>query len=67
MSKDRSTADMTKRDFIKKATYVVPAVLTLKAAPAFAAAGSGSNGGKYKKVSKKRYKKAYKSYKKDDN
>jgi hypothetical protein len=57
MSKDPAYGDMTKREFIKKATYVVPTVLTLAAAPSFASAGSGSNGykngkGKTKKVKK---------------
>jgi len=33
-----------KRAFLKKAAYVVPAVLTLKAMPSFASAGSGYNG-----------------------
>jgi hypothetical protein len=32
-----------RRDFVKKAAYAVPVVLTLKAMPAFAAAGSGKN------------------------
>jgi hypothetical protein len=30
----------TRRDFVKKAAYVAPAVLTLKAAPAYAKSGS---------------------------
>ena len=34
--------DLTKREFVKKAAYVVPAVLTLAAAPSFASAGSNS-------------------------
>jgi hypothetical protein len=38
---------LTKRQFVKKAAYVVPAVLTLAAAPSFAAACS--NGRKTKK------------------
>ena len=32
-----------RRDFIKKAAYAVPMILTLKALPAFAAAGSGAS------------------------
>ena len=32
--------DTSRRGFIKKAGYVVPAILTLGAAPAFAGAGS---------------------------
>ena len=31
----------SKRDFLKKAAYVAPAILTLKAMPAFAGSGSG--------------------------
>jgi hypothetical protein len=33
-----------KRDFLKKAAYVAPAILTLTAIPSFASAGSGSPG-----------------------
>src|SRR5919106_1671170 len=32
---------MRRREFIKKTAYAVPVILTLKAVPAFAAAGSG--------------------------
>ena len=31
----------SRRDFLKKATYVAPAVLTLKAVPSYAGTGSG--------------------------
>jgi len=31
----------SRRAFVKRAAYVAPAILTLKAAPAFAKAGSG--------------------------
>ena len=31
-----------RREFIQKAAYAVPVILTLKAMPAFAAAGSGN-------------------------
>jgi hypothetical protein len=31
----------SKREFIKKAMYVAPAILTLKAIPSFASSGSG--------------------------
>jgi len=41
-SGDVSPTDTTKREFLRKATYVVPAVLTLAAAPSFASAGSNS-------------------------
>jgi len=33
--------NQSKRDFLKKSAYVVPAILTLKAIPAFAGSGSG--------------------------
>lgn len=33
--------DTSKRKFIKAATYVAPAILTLKVAPTFASGGSG--------------------------
>jgi hypothetical protein len=33
---------VSRREFVKKAVYVAPIVLTLKAAPAFARAGSGA-------------------------
>jgi hypothetical protein len=41
---DGPQSGMTKREFVKKAAYVMPAVLTLAAAPSFASAGSNSNG-----------------------
>lgn len=50
MSEKVSSGDTTKREFLKKAAYVVPAVLTLAAAPSFASAGS--NSGKNKKPKK---------------
>lgn len=31
----------TRRNFVKKAAYVAPVILTLKATPAFAKSGSG--------------------------
>ena len=34
-------ADQDRRSFIRKAAYVAPAILTLKAAPSFASYGSG--------------------------
>jgi len=39
-SSEHTTIDQTRRTFIKTATYVAPAILTLKAAPAFAQSGS---------------------------
>jgi hypothetical protein len=48
-SSDQTGNDQTRRSFIQTAAYVAPAILTLKAAPAFAALGSqevpkGNNG-----------------------
>ena len=34
-----------RRDFLKKAAYAAPVILTLKAVPAFANSGSGPNDG----------------------
>ncbi|HEX9821820.1 MAG TPA: hypothetical protein VGD07_19635 [Methylomirabilota bacterium] len=45
-----SSTDTTKREFVKKAAYAVPAVLTLAAAPSFASAGSSSRKGKRPKT-----------------
>jgi hypothetical protein len=44
--KTKDKAD-TRRDFLKKAAYAAPVILTLKAVPAFAKNGSGrgNNGG----------------------
>lgn len=39
--KDLRTVDKNKRDFIKKASYTAPVILTLSAVPAFASTGSG--------------------------
>ena len=36
-----SEKQQTRRDFIKKATYVAPVILTLSVAPSLASAGSG--------------------------
>ena len=37
--------DQSRRDFVKKAAYVTPAILTLQAAPAYAKFGSEKSGG----------------------
>ena len=37
--------DQSRRDFVKKAAYVTPAILTLQAAPAYAKYGSEKPGG----------------------
>jgi len=41
-TEDGSQTGITKRQFVKRAAYVVPAVLTLTTAPSFASAGSNS-------------------------
>lgn len=43
-----SRANESRRDFVKRAAYVAPAVLTLAAAPEFAKAGSSKAGGSAK-------------------
>lgn len=40
-----STSSESRRDFVKRAAYVAPAILTLAAAPDFAKAGSVKGGG----------------------
>lgn len=40
-SHDHTSANSSRRSFVKRALYVTPAVLTLRANPAFAAYGSG--------------------------
>lgn len=40
-SKSRVEVDESKRSFIKQASYVTPAIVTLSAIPSFASAGSG--------------------------
>jgi len=42
-SKDKTEA---RRDFLKKAAYAAPVILTLKAVPAFAQNGSGKDEGR---------------------
>jgi hypothetical protein len=44
MTDDMPPSDQSRRKFVKTATYVVPAILTLKARPAFAQQGSGGPG-----------------------
>jgi hypothetical protein len=38
-----SDVKIKRRDFVKRAAYAAPVILTLKAMPAFAAAGSGKD------------------------
>ena len=38
---DTQSIDTQKRNFLKKAAYVAPAVITMTAIPSFASAGSG--------------------------
>jgi hypothetical protein len=42
----KNTQQKSRRDFIKKAGYAAPAVLTLSAAPALAGVGSGTTSSK---------------------
>jgi len=42
---ERMTPDSSRRAFVKKAAYVAPLILTLKAAPAFAKPGSDKGKG----------------------
>lgn len=43
-SKSPTAVDEGKRSFIKQASYVTPAIITLAAIPSFASAGSGFGG-----------------------
>lgn len=40
MSEKLSSENAARREFVKKATYLAPVILTLKAAPSFAKSGS---------------------------
>ena len=40
MEKKQQGPRISRREFVKKAAYVAPAIITLKAAPAFAQPGS---------------------------
>lgn len=40
MSKPKQDPQKSRREFVKKAAFVAPAIVTIKAAPAFAKAGS---------------------------
>jgi hypothetical protein len=44
MAKKTQVSQTSRREFVKKAAYVAPAVLTLAAAPSFARAGSSKSG-----------------------
>jgi hypothetical protein len=45
MKKKTTEGRTTRREILKKGTYVVPAVLTLAVQPSFATTASGSGGG----------------------
>jgi hypothetical protein len=45
MTKKTTNDATTRREMLKKASYVVPAVMTLAVKPSFATAASGSGGG----------------------
>ncbi|HXH81606.1 MAG TPA: hypothetical protein VNN07_01610 [Candidatus Tectomicrobia bacterium] len=49
MADPKAPPRITRRSALKRAAYVVPAVLTLPATPAFASAGSSSTGKAYGK------------------
>ena len=44
-----SDTKIERREFVRRAAYAVPVVLSLKAMPAFAAAGSGKNSARDKR------------------
>jgi hypothetical protein len=46
MTQERTPHKPTRRQFVKKAAYITPAILTLAVAPAYAKAGSEKGGGK---------------------
>ena len=37
----KQSVDTKRRDFVKKASYIAPAIMTMTAIPSFASAGSG--------------------------
>jgi len=41
VTKEKSKHKVSRREFVKKAAYIAPAIITLTAAPSFARAGSG--------------------------
>ncbi len=40
VSKEKSKHQASRREFVKKAAYIAPAIITLQAAPSYARAGS---------------------------
>ena len=40
VSKEKSKHQASRREFVKKAAYIAPAIITLRAAPSYAKAGS---------------------------
>lgn len=40
MSEDRRKKQVSRREFVKKAAYIAPAIVTLQAVPMYAKAGS---------------------------
>ena len=45
MTKKSEQTNKSRRDFIKKSAFVVPAIITLQSMPALASSGSGCNNG----------------------
>ncbi len=41
---EKSKHQLSRREFVKKAAYIAPAIVTLQAAPMYARAGSVKNG-----------------------
>ena len=41
MNESNKNVDLNKRDFVKKAAYAAPVIMTMAAAPSFAGTGSG--------------------------
>ena len=42
-TKEKSKHKVSRREFVKKAAYIAPAIITLTAAPSYARAGSDKN------------------------
>ena len=45
MSKEKSKHKVSRREFVKKAAYIAPAIITLQAASSYARAGSAKDQG----------------------
>lgn len=54
MSTPKKPASMTRREIAKKATYIIPAVMTMAVMPSFASAASGVNPPEHPKLKRER-------------